>query len=565
MENELVRDLMKRYSQLKRIRSPYEDVWEECTEYVLPRRSNLSFDSTPYPEIGTKIYNGTPQEALEMQSNGLQGYLVSPSMPWFKLMFTNQEVMRMGVARKWLQEAEAIIYDLFQRSNFYETMSEVFDDGATVGTASIYCEEDDVVPQTINFRAPHFKQIFVDDNRWGRVDTVFNKMPLTGREAIAMFGEEIFDSATRKRFKENPYEIAYFIHAVLPREERETTARDRMNMPFASFYIYEDKQLLVDEGGYLTMPYIVWRWRTNTGETYGSSPTMRALPDIKRLNQISKTILQAGHRYVEPPVAYPAEMIGTLDLRPRGMNPYEDPNRIPFPINTMGSFPIARDIEAAIEEHVRAHFHADFFLLMSQQLGHNMTATQVVEMQGEKAAVLGTITGRINNELLAPTIRRVFSIAQFNNWLPELPQQLQSMQAQLQVEFIGPLVQAQKRFHQTQGINSFLSQVIPLVEVSPPILDNIDMDEMVRHMHHTSGAPQEVIVDQREVEKLRQQRAQQQQQMQQMQLSEAKLRNAAEVFQKTKEKAEAGTIGELVEAQYAGRGGAQPPGGGQQQ
>jgi len=484
-------------------------------------------------------------------------------MPWFKLILTDQEAMRRGAVRTWLQETEAILYDLFQRSNFYETMAEVFSDGASIGTAALYCEEDDKIPRTINFRAPHFKQIFIDDNRWGRVDTVFNKMPLTSREALAMFGEEIFDAPTLKRFKDNPYEIAWFLHVVIPREEREPRAADALNMPFASYYIYEDKQLLAEEGGYHTMPYIVWRWRTNTGETYGQSPTMKALPDIKRLNQISKTILQAGHRYVEPPVAVPAEMIGDLDLRPRGMNLYEDPSRVPFPINTMGSFPIARDMEAGIEEHVRAHYHADFFLLMSHQMGHNMTATQVTEMQGEKAAVLGTITGRINNELLSPTINRVFSIAQHNQWLPEIPREMQEEGGQMQVEFVGPLVQAQKRFHQTQGINAFLAQVIPLVEIQPTILDNIDMDEMTRYMHGTAGAPQEIINDEKEVEQMRAQRAQQQQAMQQQAMGQQQLLSAADVVQKTKQKSEPGTIGAMVEAQYANRPGGQQQGGGQ--
>ena len=51
------------------------------------------------------------------------------------------------------------------------------------------------------------------------------------------------------------------------------------NLPFADLVIEVDAKHQVAEAGFHEMPYIVPRWDTSSGEDYGRSPGMIALPD----------------------------------------------------------------------------------------------------------------------------------------------------------------------------------------------------------------------------------------------------------------------------------------------
>jgi hypothetical protein len=44
--------------------------------------------------------------------------------------------------KQWLEEKEELIYQALAESNFYESMAEYFLDGGSIGTATVWCEED---------------------------------------------------------------------------------------------------------------------------------------------------------------------------------------------------------------------------------------------------------------------------------------------------------------------------------------------------------------------------------------------------------------------------------------
>lgn len=530
-EKQVVQDLSKQFGKLKDRRREYEDTWEEITSYVLPRRGDIDWDKGDRGEYGTEeIYDGTAQHALNLLADGLQGYLTSPSTTWFNIVFQDERLMKMKAARAWLQEVERVLYSVFQYSNFYETISEVFLDGGSIGTATMYIEEN-LPEQKVNFLSRHPKEIFVAENRYGKVDTVFRKFFLLNKEAFKYFGKENFDHKDQKRMEDDPYGEEIYFHAVFPREDREEQKLDADNKKFASYYWKEGGQNLLKKGGYDNLPYVVWRWKTSTEEEYGRSPAWDALSEIKRSQALGKTMTQAAHLAVEPPLNYPEEMQSVIQLKPRAMNPYSDPQRQVFPMDLGGNYPIGRDREEAIQQSIREHFRVDFFLLLSQmrQQNRNVTATEIIEAQGEKAAVLGAIIGRINTELLDPTFSAVFRIAQNAGWFPELPQQLQQFGGGgLRIEYLGPLAQAQRRYYQTQGVQLGLNQIVPLLQVAPNMRHLVNWKETFKHIMITAGMPEKLINDDETFEALVQMELKKAQQAEQMQMAQA----GADVAQK---------------------------------
>lgn len=532
---EKVDDLLSRMAALEEDRQPWESVWQEISDFCLPRRSGFSWDETTSDNLKPKSFDGTATGALQLLADGLQGYLVSHSTAWFRLQTEETAAMKYSPVREYLEEMEKVFYHLLARSNFYDAIGQAFMDGASIGTCVLYIEPDQQL-DTVRFSPRHPKESFLAENRQGYVDTVYRRHQMTAREIVKAFKDIPEDF--QKEAEENPYEKHKVIHAVFPREDRDVYKIDKLNKAFASLWILEDDNWLLREGGYDSFPYVVWRYRKNTDEVYGRSPAYDALTDILRSQQIGKTMLEAAQLSVNPPLNVPQEMMGRVNLTPRGMNPYTDPQKQIFPMNLGGNYPIARDREQAIQQAIKEHFRVDFFLMLNQLAGQKMTATQVMEMQSEKAAVLGTIVGRINSELLDPLFDRVFEIAGEQGWLPPVPPELQQMAGmELDIDYIGPLAQAQKRFHATQGIQQALQQVVPLLEIFPEMRDHIDPDELGRQILVKQGMPEKIIRDGKVIQKIREAQAQQAQMEQQAQIEQL----GAENYQKMKDAPQGGS------------------------
>jgi hypothetical protein len=258
---------------------------------------------------------------------------------------------------------------------------------------------------------------------------------------------------------------------------------------------------------------------------YGRGPGYDALIDTKRLNALSKDMLKQSQMAVDPPLAVPEKMRGKVKWVPRGLNYYQNPAELPMPLNPGMAFQVGLDREQHMQRIIEKHFMTDFFMML-EQAPNGMTATEVMERQAEKAAVLGTVIGRISSEFLDPIIDLTFDIALRGKRLPppppEFAQAMMETNGSLEIDYLGPLAQAQKKFHVTQGAQQSIQAIAPLMQLNPQIADLVNWDQLTMELLQSYGMPQKAIVDLRDVAKLREQRAQQQaaaqQQAQQSQL-----------------------------------------------
>lgn len=518
LEVTLAKQIIKRQKQLEELRQPWDNLWYSICQYVVPRRYDITGDKEKGRKVGTDIYDGTPLGALNLLADGLHGYLVSPSIQWFRLQFRNRALNENWYVRKWLQECAEQMYAEFASSNFYESMSEYFLDGGSIGTATLYIEED-INEDVINFSCRHPGEIFIAENKYGKVDTVYRRFKLSARQAEQRFGKDVLSERLKLAAKQTPDQEFKFYHAVFPNTDRDVTKQDNKNFPFASVYVEVDAEEVVGQSGYRMNPFHVWRWKKNSNEVYGRSPASDALVDIIKLNQIGKDMLQASHMSVDPPLNVPQEMKGRVRIHPHGMNYYTSDGRTISPIHTGINFPVGVDREERAQKIIEDHFKVDFFLMLARA-EREQTATEVLEKAGEKAAVLGTTIGRLNSECLNPVIDRVFDILWNAGKLPEPPGEvLASGESRIEVDYLGPLAQAQRRFFRTQGIASSFERAAPIFQLAPETVDVIDFDEALREILDASGAPVKAIRtrdDVKEIREARNQAAQQQAQMEQM-------------------------------------------------
>jgi hypothetical protein len=502
-------------------------MWKDITNYVLPRRSFWDLDSTPGQKPASKIYDGTAIAALQLLVDGLQGYLVSPRVSWFRLVMEDRQAQMLPGAADYLEDLENILLAEFSRSNLYESMGEFFLDAASLGTA-VQFVEDDVASGKINFTTRHLKECYIAENRYGKVDTVYRVYPMTNTQVLDAWPKGL-DPQRIERSKEEPYGIAKVMHCCYP------MGADK----WASVYIDKDFNKELDVGSFEGFPYNVWRWRKNSDEVYGRGPAADALQDILRVNQAAKSILEAAQLANEPPLNVPEAMKGHERIVPRGFNYYSNPDEIIRPINLASNYPIGKDQENEMREQIREIFRTRIFLLMEQLESGSYTATEIRERQGEKAAVLGATIGRLNSECLVPLIERAFAICERNRIIPPPPPSLSSG-GRIKIEFQGPLAQAQKQYHQGQGVTAALQFAAPFTQINPEALDNVDFDELMRAGLDALGSPQRAIREVDGVQQIREARAKAQQAQavaqQQMMQDQMVTQNAAKLNLPVKDK-----------------------------
>ncbi|HEC61369.1 MAG TPA: hypothetical protein ENI27_03850 [bacterium] len=340
-----VEDLLQRLGTLKKIREPYQPVWKQVTDYVLPRRSFWDLNATPGKKPTQKLFDGTALTELQLLVDGMLGNIVSAHLRWIKLTMEDRRQNEIPWVRDWLEEVENVLYAEFARSNFYEAMSEFFLDAASIGTG-IMLVEDDLSSRRILFSTRHMKECYLAEGRYGTVDTLYREFFMSNRQADQTWGNKL-SVARQERVKVDPFGRARFIHACFPRAERDPGKIDQSNKAWSSFYIdthYHNNEF-IEEGGYDDFPYLTWRWRKNSDEIYGRSPAIDAIQDIMRLNQIGKSNLEITQLGGMPPLNVPSSMRGRERIIPRGYNYYDNPKELIFPINLGQNYQMTRDQE----------------------------------------------------------------------------------------------------------------------------------------------------------------------------------------------------------------------------
>lgn len=530
-EAEKVKNINSRLTMLQSIRYDYEPMWDDIIDFVVHYRRSVTGSEGKGKKTGEMVYDGTALSALNLLSDGLHGYLVSPSIRWFSLGLPNTiNFPRYSLLRKWngaradeipeikrwLEASEEVIYAAFMRSNFYEITPSFFRDGASIGTAGLYRETDIANGRTV-YQNPHIRECYIARNKDNQVDTMYRKYPVTHKQLRDKFGEDVMmqcDPLFKNKYERTPYEEVKVIHAVEPRSDYGDTAH-RKDKKFASYWLMDGNNKLIDESGYDVFPWSVWCWYLNSDEWYGRSPAWDAYVEIMKLNQMAKDNLEGAQMSLYPPYVASSDLRGKLQIKPKGRTWVDRPENqfVLRPLmDHLNGMPVAVDFMQRAEKAVKEFFHVDFFLMLSEAARNKtqLTATQVIEMSGEKAAILGTRIGRLQSEFLNPEIDIMFDSEMKAGRIPPIPEILMEFGGtNIEVDYLGPLATVQKKLFKTQNIRGAIQDIIPLAQVDPTILDNIDMDTIVRELWDVHGAPSKGLRTQDQVLALRQQKAEQ--------------------------------------------------------
>ena len=508
-KTDLTKSLLKRFDRLTSQRQNWETHWQEVADYMMPRKADVTKLRSKGDKRTELIFDSSPLQAVELLAASLHGMLTNPSTPWFSLRFKNEEMDNEDEAKEWLESATETMYTAFNRSNFQQEIFELYHDLITFGTAAMFIEEDD--EDLLKFSTRHINEIYIAENEKGRIDTVYRKFKISARAAIQRFGNTVSTKVTTIANKD-PYEEIEIVHAVYPRSDFNPTKQDSSNMPFESVYIEYASGDELSVSGFREFPFVVPRYLKASHEIYGRSPAMTALPDVKMLNEMSKTTIKAAQKQVDPPLLVPDDgFILPVRTVPGGLNFYRAGTRDRIePLNIGANSPLGLNMEEQRRNAIREVFYVN--QLMMQQ-GPQMTATEVIQRNEEKMRLLGPVLGRLQSELLKPLIDRAFNILLRKNQFRPAPDFLSGQD--IEIEYVSPLAKAQKST-ELQSIMRAIEIMGSLANVAP-VFDHVNMDNLVRHLADIVGVPQKILKPRSQLNAERQQKQQQQEQMAQMQ------------------------------------------------
>jgi hypothetical protein len=510
--------LFTRWGQLKSERATWWAHWQEISTYLLPRSGRFFVqDRDKGYRRHNNIYDNTGTRALRVLGAGMMAGATSPARPWFRLATADPDLNKYPPVKLWLDDVTKRMQVIFQKSNTYRALHQVYEELGSFGTATsiILPDFDNVIhhyPLTCG-------EYCIATDYQGHVNTLYREFEKTVHEIVQEFGYENCSTSVKNMYDRGTLDTwVPIIHAIEPRSDRDHRKNDNKNMPFASYYfeVGGEENKYLRESGFKRFPAVVPRWTTNGGDIYGSSPGMEALGDIKQLQHEQLRKAQGIDYKTKPPLQVPTSMKNRdVETLPGGVSFVDAATagggiRTAFEVNLDLSHLLA-DIQD-VRERIRGAFYADLFLMLANATDTRMTATEVAERHEEKLLMLGPVLERLHNELLDPLIDTTFNYMIEANLLPPPPEELRGMD--LSVEFVSMLAQAQRAIG-TNSVDRFVMGMGTVAQFKPEVLDKFDPDNWADIYSEMLGVDPNIIVANDQVAIVRQQRAQAMAQQQQ--------------------------------------------------
>lgn len=246
--------LNKQFAQLESERQSFEPHWRELSDYINPRGSRfLTSEVNRNDRRNTRIIDSTGTMAARTLASGMMSGITSPARPWFRLATPDPEMMDYGPVKLWLEAVQNRMNDMFNNSNLYQSLPQLYGSLGTYSTGAMaVLEDDEDIIRTMPFPIGSY---YLANSPRGSVDTCFRKFSMTVRQLVQEFGLNNVSESVKSMWESGTYEKwIEVMHSVYPNIDRDTSKLDSKNKPFKSVY-YEvggDNDKLLRESGFMS-------------------------------------------------------------------------------------------------------------------------------------------------------------------------------------------------------------------------------------------------------------------------------------------------------------------------
>lgn len=527
-------ELVTRWGMLQTERASWIGQWREISRYLLPYNGRFFLqDRDKGLKKFNQIYDNTGTAALRTLGAGLMAGATSPARPWFRLQTPDPAMNAYQPVKIWLDQVSQAMHKVFQTSNTYRTLHQMYEELGAFGTAA------SIILPDFNAVIHHYPltcgEYCIAADAKGEIVTLYRQFQMQVSQMVKEFGLTNCSNSVQAMYSNGVLDAWVSVqHSIEPRYDRNPSKKDAKNMAWGSYYfeLGGEAGKFLRESGYKRFPAVCPRWAVAGGDIYGNSPGMEALGDVKQLQHEQLRKAQGIDYQTNPPLAVPTSLKNRdVDRLPGGVTFVDATNQNQavknlFEVNLDLQYMIA-DIQD-VRQRINATFFKDLFLMISNMTDPRMTATEVAARQEEKMLMMGPVLERLSNELLYPMVNITFDNMVAGGAVPPAPQEMQGMQ--LNVELVSVLAQAQRAIG-TNSIDRFVGQIGMIAQYKPEVLDKFDSDAWADAYSDQLGVDPTLIVANDKVAVIRDARAKAQQAQQQAAVMEQQSKTAKNLGQ----------------------------------
>ncbi len=522
--NQDAQQLIKQGDYLFGKKSPILNLWQEIAEQFYPERADFTVCRSLGDEFADNLMTSYPVMARRDLGDSFSSMLRQSN--WFNLSTSyNDNLAHDG--RVWLDWARDVqrraMYD--RRSQFVRATKEGDHDYAAFGQCAISVEMNKNADGLL-YRCWHLRDLAWAENAEGAIDTIHRKWKPTIRELKQLFGNKVADKIRQADDKEQFREVECR-HIVVPAEDY----NEKYKTPYVSIYIDVENKHIMEEVGLFNKVYVIPRWQTVSGSQYAYSPaTIVALPDARLIQSITRVLLEAGEKAVDPPLVASREVFrDDFNLMAGGIT-WADIEMDTDIRNVISEFGRSSNLPAGmnIRDDVREMISQAFYLnRLSLPVMHEMTAYEtsqrVQEYIRQALPIFAPIESEYSGELCEITFDLLMRGGAFGSAM-DIPPSLRGQDVQFTFE--SPLQAAIGK--EKQGLLQNTAQMLGIAaQVDPTVTADVDIRTAFRDALEGFGVPAKWMRSESDAQQV----INQQQQQDQVQQATEQVQQGANVMQ----------------------------------
>lgn len=502
-----IAEILRDHSAAKSDRMLFEEQWNEIAERVLPRTGRFGSEAEqirPGEKRTELMYDSTAALALRHFQAAFGSMTIPQGQRWQRFVTGDPYLDKQPAVRAYMDDVADVLFRMRGnwRSGFGAQMSECFASYGAYGSACLLVNE--AIGRRVQYMHHPINRVYFFTDAAGMVDKVHLMHEKTARQVRQMFGKLPKDLESLA--EREPEKKVRLIQCIKPRQDRDPRQANAQNMRFASYWIAETQQQIIEEGGFRSMPAACGRFYTGTGEIYGRSPAMDVLPDIKMLNRMERANINGAEMAAFPPILLPEDgFLEGFSLKPAALN-YggmgDDGRPMAQGLQTGARLDIGVDYSNSKREAINLAMYVTLFQIMVD--APQMTATEVLQRAQEKGVLLAPTMGRVQTEQLGAMTERELDIAFQADLLPDMPDELIEAGGRIQIEYDAPLNRALKA---EEGLNTlrWVESIVPMMEIDPKVRNVPKFAEIARGMAEVYSVPQRYMNTEEDIEAMNEQ------------------------------------------------------------
>ena len=489
--------LLKRISKAKEKKLKRESELQEAYRYVLPLRDTIR-QKDSLIERGI-IYDSTAKNAIEKYATKLQNLLTPAWEEWLKIQpGSDVPEEEAGALQEQLDKVSKVAFGHIHHSNFYTAEHEAFLD-LGISTGGMIVEENLRAnePSLINCRSIPLSEIIPENSSRGSIDTVWREFKVKVSEINDIWPDaDVPESLNAKANNNEDYETKVFEGVVF---------NDKTS-DYCMYVISEEvKEIMYEEEGMETSPFIIFRESVRPGDTLGFGRALRILEDVKTLNKMAENALRADGIQSMP--IFTAVDDGAFNpynvvLQPGSIIPVssnDTANPSLRPLDISSGYQLSENRMDQLRAVINETFLANPF--GSIDATPVRSATEIAAREADLFQSTAAAFGRLQTEFLEKFMKRVIYILRSNGKVPDLKVDGK----ETTIKFTSPFAKMQG----SEKVKNTLQWLGYIQALGPEVMGTAtNIDRVPANLAKNMGIDKELYNDATEVDANKQQIAQ---------------------------------------------------------